>query len=68
VQVTGHNISRTAVDGDLDLTELTAISPLDGRYGRRVRKLRALFSEYGLIKHRVLVEVRALEINVLILT
>ena len=38
--------------------ELTAISPVDGRYGTKTAALRDLFSEYGLIKHRVLVEVR----------
>ena len=40
------------------LNELTAISPVDGRYGSKTAALRDLFSEYGLIKHRVLVEVR----------
>lgn len=42
----------------LDLNELTAISPIDGRYGAKTAAFRGLFSEYGLIKHRVLVEVR----------
>lgn len=42
----------------LDLNELTAISPVDGRYGAKTAAFRELFSEYGLIKHRVLVEVR----------
>lgn len=42
----------------LDLNELTAISPIDGRYGAKTAAFRELFSEYGLIKHRVLVEVR----------
>ena len=42
----------------LDLNELTAISPVDGRYGSKTAAFRELFSEYGLIKHRVLVEVR----------
>jgi adenylosuccinate lyase len=37
---------------------LTAISPIDGRYARQVEKLRPIFSEYGLIRFRVLVEVR----------
>ena len=40
------------------LSELTAISPVDGRYGSKTSALRDLFSEYGLIKHRVLVEIR----------
>ncbi|PKM45192.1 MAG: adenylosuccinate lyase [Gammaproteobacteria bacterium HGW-Gammaproteobacteria-1] len=45
----------------MDLTELTAISPVDGRYGSKVVDLRPIFSEYGLIRHRVLVEVRWLQ-------
>ena len=42
----------------MELNELTAISPVDGRYGSKTSAFRDLFSEYGLIKHRVLVEVR----------
>ena len=42
----------------MDLNELTAISPVDGRYGAKTAALRDLFSEYGLIKYRVTVEVR----------
>jgi adenylosuccinate lyase len=45
----------------MDLSALTAISPIDGRYGDKTRALRAIFSEYGLIKRRVLVEVRWLQ-------
>ncbi|MDQ3775459.1 MAG: adenylosuccinate lyase [Pseudomonadota bacterium] len=45
----------------MDLSPLTAISPLDGRYAGRTEALRAIFSEYGLIRHRVLVEVRWLQ-------
>ena len=41
----------------MELTPLTALSPLDGRYAGKVAALRPLFSEYGLMKHRVLVEV-----------
>ena len=40
---------------------LTAISPLDGRYARKCEPLRELFSEYGLIRYRTLVEVRWLQ-------
>lgn len=40
---------------------LTALSPLDGRYYDKVDSLRTIFSEYGLIKFRVLIEVRWLE-------
>lgn len=45
-------------DSITKLNELTAISPVDGRYGSKTAALRTLFSEYGLIKHRVLVEIR----------
>ncbi|HSN22770.1 MAG TPA: adenylosuccinate lyase, partial [Methylomicrobium sp.] len=40
---------------------LTAISPIDGRYADKVVALRPIFSEYGLIRFRVLVEVRWLQ-------
>ena len=40
---------------------LTAISPIDGRYANKVEDLRPIFSEYGLIRYRVLVEVRWLQ-------
>jgi len=41
----------------MELTALTAISPVDGRYNAKCKDLRSLFSEFGLIKHRVQVEV-----------
>ncbi|MBQ9431488.1 MAG: adenylosuccinate lyase [Kiritimatiellae bacterium] len=40
---------------------LTALSPLDGRYAAKIEELRPIFSEYGLIRRRVLVEVAWLE-------
>ncbi|MBF0623389.1 MAG: adenylosuccinate lyase [Magnetococcales bacterium] len=45
----------------MELDELTALSPLDGRYGAKTKPLRKHFSEFGLIKYRVLVEVRWLQ-------
>ena len=45
----------------MKLSELTAISPTDGRYGEKTVDLRPLFSEFGLIHHRVMVEVRWLQ-------
>lgn len=45
----------------MELTALTAISPIDGRYADKSTDLRPIFSEYGLIRHRVLVEVRWLQ-------
>ena len=47
--------------GEMNLDALTALSPVDGRYGRNTVDLRPIFSEYGLIRHRVQVEVRWLE-------
>jgi adenylosuccinate lyase len=41
----------------MTLTALTALSPLDGRYAAKVESLRAHFSEYGLIRNRVRVEI-----------
>jgi adenylosuccinate lyase len=41
----------------MDLNALTAISPVDGRYRNKTDELAPFFSEYGLIKYRVLVEV-----------
>jgi adenylosuccinate lyase len=45
----------------MELNALTAISPVDGRYGSKAAALRPIFSEFGLIKYRVLVEVRWLQ-------
>lgn len=45
----------------MELSALTAISPVDGRYGSKVKSLRPIFSEFGLIKYRVTVEVRWLQ-------
>ncbi|MGM0433213.1 MAG: adenylosuccinate lyase [Pseudomonadota bacterium] len=45
----------------MDLNALTAISPVDGRYGSKVAPLREIVSEYGLIRARVTVEVRWLQ-------
>jgi len=45
----------------MELSSLTAISPVDGRYGSKTKALRNIFSEFGLIKARVTVEVRWLQ-------
>ena len=45
----------------MELSSLTAVSPIDGRYGRVTTSLRGICSEFGLIRHRVLVEVRWLQ-------
>jgi adenylosuccinate lyase len=46
---------------NLPLESLTAISPVDGRYAGKTEQLRSAFSEFGLLKYRVLVEVRWLQ-------
>ncbi len=45
----------------MELSSISAISPVDGRYGSKVKSLRPIFSEFGLIKYRVTVEVRWLQ-------
>ena len=45
----------------MNLSALSALSPVDGRYGSKTKELREYFSEYGLIKQRVIVEVRWLQ-------
>lgn len=45
----------------MELSALTAVSPIDGRYATKTAKLRDVFSEYGLIKRRLEVEVRWLQ-------
>lgn len=45
----------------MQLNALTAISPIDGRYGGKTAALRPVFSEYGLMRQRVTVEIRWLQ-------
>ena len=45
----------------MELSALTAVSPVDGRYGSKTSDLRSIFSEFGLIRFRVEVEVRWLQ-------
>ena len=45
----------------LPLSDLTAVSPIDGRYGRQTAALRAIFSEFGLMHCRVQCEVEWLK-------
>ena len=46
---------------NLEISCLTSISPIDGRYFKKNRELRSLLSEYGLIKHRLIVEIKWLQ-------
>ena len=45
----------------MKLSPLTAISPIDGRYARKTVALQPIFSEFGLIRYRILVEIRWLQ-------
>ncbi len=45
----------------MSLSALTALSPLDGRYHSKVEGLRGYFSEYALIRYRVLIEIEWLK-------
>ncbi|WP_040263796.1 adenylosuccinate lyase [Pseudomonas massiliensis] len=45
----------------MQLSSLTAVSPVDGRYAGKTEALRPIFSEYGLIRFRAMVEVRWLQ-------
>ncbi|MCW3073846.1 MAG: purB [Flaviaesturariibacter sp.] len=45
----------------MDLNSLTAVSPIDGRYRQQVEHLDDYFSEFGLMKYRVLVEIEYLQ-------
>ncbi|XP_054794039.1 uncharacterized protein LOC129299578 isoform X2 [Prosopis cineraria] len=47
-----------AHSGGFELSGLTALSPLDGRYWGKVKELTPYMSEYGLIYYRVLVEIK----------
>lgn len=46
---------------ELSLSPLTAVSPIDGRYAKHTDVLRSICSEYGLIRYRVIIEVRWLQ-------
>jgi adenylosuccinate lyase len=45
----------------MELSALTAVSPIDGRYGSKTAALRPIFSEFGLLKYRTTVEIRWLQ-------
>ena len=45
----------------MKVSTLRALSPADGRYSAKLGGLREIFSEYGLIRFRVLVEIRWLQ-------
>ncbi|BBC39392.1 adenylosuccinate lyase [Photobacterium damselae subsp. piscicida] len=45
----------------MELSALTAVSSIDGRYGSKTSVLRSIFSEFGLLKYRTIVEIRWLQ-------
>ena len=45
----------------MELSSLTAISPVDGRYAEKTAELRPIFSEYGFMRYRILVEIEWLK-------
>ncbi len=45
----------------MNLSSLSAVSPIDGRYAEKTVDLRPIFSEFGLMRYRVIAEVRWLE-------
>src|SRR4028118_429350 len=45
----------------MQLSSLTALSPIDGRYRRQLEHLDDYFSEYALMKYRVLIEIEYLQ-------
>lgn len=53
--------NNPSLSSSFDLSATTALTPLDGRYGNKVAALRPIFSEYGLIRYRSLVEVKWLQ-------
>ena len=53
VKIRDHHIGLAP----MPLTSLTAVSPLDGRYASQVDALRPYFSEFGLIRYRVRIEI-----------
>ena len=53
--------SLTVREHPMQLSSLTAVSPVDGRYAGKTQALRPIFSEFGLIRFRALVEVRWLQ-------
>lgn len=60
-RATQYSLLNVRLFASLELSSLTAISPIDGRYARVTAPLRDIFSEYGLIKNRVRVEVEWLK-------
>ena len=46
---------------DKSFSKLSAISPIDGRYSKKTQRYKNIFSEYGLIRYRVLIEIKWLK-------
>ncbi len=50
--------TNTTTSEKTELSSLTAVSPIDGRYANKTKALRPILSEYGLIYHRVSIEIK----------
>jgi len=55
------NIDTLESFSPIEFNTLKSISPIDGRYSQKTSGLSSIFSEFGLIKYRVLVEVKWLQ-------
>jgi len=55
------NIDTLESFSPIEFNTLKSISPIDGRYSKKTSDLSSIFSEFGLIKYRVLVEVKWLQ-------
>lgn len=61
-RLAGGSVRRLSTGSEpLSLSPLTAISPVDGRYAAQCAPLRGYFSEFGLVKRRVVCELRWLQ-------
>jgi adenylosuccinate lyase len=54
-------VCHSSTEKDMNLSSLTALSPLDGRYHGKADSLRPYFSEYALIRYRVMLEIEWLK-------
>ena len=62
IRLKQNNMSTSSSNIDnFDISAITALTPLDGRYASKVKALRPIFSEYGLIRYRSVIEIKWLQ-------
>ena len=62
IRLKQNNMSTSSSNIDnFDISATTALTPLDGRYASKVKALRPIFSEYGLIRYRSVIEIKWLQ-------